>query len=561
MRKPANLIYGLDDRPSNGILGGLTLQYIAILSLSLIYPVLIGQAAGVSVLEQINLVSLSMIGTAIGTILQIRRAGPVGSGFLAIPNASSSFLPGSLIAAKLGGMPMVWGMILCASLLQMAIARFLRPLRLLLPTEVAGFIVLVLGVLLGGSGVHYALGEIGQPNLATHLSVAGGTLALIVLASVWGRGFIKLFAALIGIAIGYAVAAYAGLLDPASVRQMVETPWFQWPALGATGLSFSLDLALPIVITSAAVSLSAIGCLTTAQKINDADWRRQELGSISRGVLADGLGSFVTALLGGVALTASASGIALSSTSQATSRVIGYPVAAAFMLLALFPKAIVLVVIMPKAVIGAALLFLSCSFFINGLEIISSRLLDTRKSFTLGISFAAAVAAPQVAPFADIVPGWLSPVLLSPLFLAVSMVLILNPALRLGSRRTESLTLDGVAEPYESISDFVTKAGAAWGARRDVVQRAIDGLTEVVDLLGANLVRIDLGFNELQVDARISYQGERLLLPDTRPTDEDILDAEHGARMLAGYMIGRLANKVSSGERGGMAEIRMAFDH
>jgi hypothetical protein len=61
------------------------LQYVAVLSIALIYAVVVAEAAGQTLDQEINLVSLGMIGAACGGFLQARKSGPIGSGFLVIP--------------------------------------------------------------------------------------------------------------------------------------------------------------------------------------------------------------------------------------------------------------------------------------------------------------------------------------------------------------------------------------------------------------------------------------------------------------------------------------------
>ena len=101
-------------------------------------------------------------------------------------------------------------------------------------------------------------------------------------------------------------------------------------------------LFLPLLVGGAAATLSTIACITAAQKTNDADWRRQDLGSLSGGVLADGLGTIVAGLLGGIGQSASAASVGLGASTRATSRIVAYAV------LSLLPKFAMLVVLMPK---------------------------------------------------------------------------------------------------------------------------------------------------------------------------------------------------------------------
>ena len=535
------------------------------LSIPLLYAVVIATAAGASLDQEINLVSLGMIGSACGGLLQNKRRGPVGSGFLVIPGLSSVHMAGSLVALRLGGMPMVWGLIISIGLLQSVASRFLRVLRFLLPAELAGLSVLLTGVTLGRFGIPDIIGGVPSDPLFHQRIVLGCvTLAAMVACSVWGAR-LRLFSAAIGIIGGYAASLALGTAGSDMTQRLAGAPWFRVPRFGVTGLAFSPSLMLPLLVGGAAATLSTIACVTAVQKMNDADWRRQDLPSLAGGVLADGLGAILAALLGGVGQSASPAGVGLSASIQATSRTIAYAVALGFLLLSLFPKFAMLVVLMPQPVIGAALVFNSCALIINGIEIIASRLLDARKTFTLGLAFAAAVASPSIAAAAHGMPEWLVPITESPLFLGVAVALVLNPLLRIGIAQRERLTISADTQAHEVIERFVNECGAHWGARRDVIERAGHVLAEVIDAirhgdLADGDITLELGFNELRLRIRIAYVGPPLVITQVRPTREEIIAAD-GAMRLAGFLVARLASNATSQAIGNLAELRITIDH
>lgn len=224
-----------------------------------------------------------------------------------------------------------------------------------------------------------------------------------------------------------------------------------------------------------------------------------------------------------------------------------------------------LVVLMPQPVIGAALVFNSCALIINGIEIIASRLLDARKTFTLGIAFAAAVASPAIAAAAHGMPEWLVPITGSPLLLGVAVALVLNPVLRIGIARRERLTISAEVLAHEAIERFVNECGARWGARRDVIERAGHVLAEVIDAirdgeLAAGDITLELGFNELQLRIRIVYAGPPLVITQVRPTREQIIESD-GAMRLAGFLVAQLASNATSQAAGNLAELRITIDH
>jgi xanthine/uracil permease len=104
----------------------------------------------------------------------------------------------------------------------------------------------------------------------------------------------------------------------------------------------------------AGVVLKAIGDPTTCQKINDADWQRPDMVSVSRGLLADACGLAAAGLFGGMGQSASSSSIGLSNATGATSRYIGYAMGGVAITFAFIPKLAIVLVIMPKPVVGAA---------------------------------------------------------------------------------------------------------------------------------------------------------------------------------------------------------------
>ena len=220
----------------------------------------------------------------------------------------------------------------------------------------------------------------------------------------------------------------------------------------------------------------------------------------------------------------------------------------------------------PRPVLGAALIYLSCSLVMSGISIISSRLLDARKTFTLGIAFAFAVATPALARAGAILPEWMSPVVASPLLASALVALALNPVLRLGIRQQVEMSIPPGGFDHEAVARFVARAGAAWAARREVIQQAQAPIAECLDMLAyAELskgeTRLTLGFNELALDARITWHGHPLPLSTVRPTKEELLMDEDAPARLAGYMITRLASQVRSRHINGVAELHLVFDH
>ena len=82
---------------------------------------------------------------------------------------------------------------------------------------------------------------------------------------------------------------------------------------------------------------TTIGCILTAQKVNDPHWVRAERRSIEGGVLADGVASLAAGLLGALPVNTSNSAVGLTAATGITSRVVAWPTAAILVLLGCSP--------------------------------------------------------------------------------------------------------------------------------------------------------------------------------------------------------------------------------
>jgi xanthine permease XanP len=569
MRKPDNIVYGTEQVPPPGRLLALGVQQAVVASIFLISVVVIVRAAQLPVSDASNLISLTLIALSAATVLQIGRVGLVGSGLLVVPTAQSVYVPGCVIAARLGGLPMVAGVLLAAACLEVTLSRFIRTIRGVLPAELSGLIVLVTGLGVAQAGMDNVVGAMtsnGTDNWLRPLLLAIGTLSLMVAFSVWGRGQSRTLGAIIGLVGGYLAGVTFGLVDPGLWQALADAPLLHVPSFVPAWPTFSPQLLLPALLSGLAITLNSIGALTAAQRLNDADWRRQDLEGLARGLLADGLGTMLSAILGGAGVSASGSSVGLTATARATSRAIGYVAAAVFLVAAMLPKFAVLMIIAPRPVLGAALVFLSCSLLVSGVSIISSRLLDTRKTYCLGIAFAFAVATPALTRAGALLPVWMAPVVAAPLLASALVAIVLNPILRLGIRQQVVLEIPPAGLGHEELTSFVFRAGAAWGARREIIAQAQGPIADCLDTIADSQladgpVRLTLGFNELQLDARISWRGAALPLSKTRPTKQEMLTDSDASARMAGYLITRLASRVTSRAVDGSADVHLMFDH
>jgi NCS2 family nucleobase:cation symporter-2 len=283
-------------------------------------------------------------------------------------------------------------------------------------------------------------------------------------------------------------------------------------------------------------------------------------------VLANGLSNVLGGLVGAHGVSTYTSSVGLAAVTGVTSRLVGYAIGGIFVLLAFLPKASAVFLIMPRPVVGVVLLFTAAIIFVNGLQIITSRLLDARRTFVIGLSFMAAIAVDFYPGFFGKLPAGMLAIFGSSLVLGTLVALTLNLIFRLGVRKTELFTVEPTRLDLVAVEAFMEAQGAIWGARRDVIERASFNLTQSIETIADGCdpqgpLQITASFDEFNLDIRVSYDGMPLELPDKRPTNEEIMESEDGQRRLAGFMLRRYADRVVATHKSGRSTILFHFDH
>jgi NCS2 family nucleobase:cation symporter-2 len=570
-RKPTNLIYGVDDDPPLATTLLLGFQHIFILSIAFVFPVVIVSEIGGRPEDAQVLISMAMLATGLSTALQALNRGPIGSGYLCPLLNGPAFVPASLLAGKEGGLALIFGMTAVAGIFEALFSRVVGRMRKFFPPEVTGTVVLMVGVEVIPIAVPKFFGvDSTHPEVgALPFLVAVITLAVTAAFNVWGKGRMRLYSLLIGMVAGYAVSFAAGILTVENIRLILDSAYFQFPEIGKFGMSFSTALLVPFLVAAFSSALKTMGDLTTCQKINDADWKRIEMRSISRGMLACAVGNVASGLLGALGQSVSSSNIGLSIATGATSRRIGYAAGGILVLLAFFPKLAAIFVIMPTPVMGASLIFTVCFMVMAGIQIIMSRMIDARKTFVVGLSIIFGLSYDiNPALYAGVDPI-LKSFLSSSLAVATICAVVLNVLFRMGISRKLEFEIDPAVDTSEKIFQIMEKQGGAWGARREVIfnaTAAINELLEASPFLGlakeaGKNISVSVAFDEFSLDVRALYEGRPFEFPVSLPSLDTLEDAEATSLGFAAFTMSKYVDKMSFSSKNGKTELFMHFEH
>jgi len=566
MKRPQGLIYALEETPPPLLTALTGVQHVGLIAINLVYPLLVFRLGGMPPSVIAELLAMGMVVLAIATFLQARRVGALGSGFMCPATFTATYLGPSLLAVKTGGLSLLFGMTLFAGLLEAALAGFLHRLRAIFPTEVSGLVIFMIGVTAGIAGLRSMLGGQAQTVLHEEWWVAGFTLCAMIAFNVWGKGIARMLCALIGLVAGYVMAATLGLLSTAQLSTVLDAAWIALPRFANSTWSFDVGLVAAFAIVSIAAAMKAVGTIAVCQRMNDADWVRPDMRNATRGVLADGTGTAIAGAMGAVGISTATPSVGLASATGVASRRVAYAVGGIFLLLGFMPKITALLAIMPRSVMVAALMFSVCFIIINGLQVMALRLLDVRRTLVIGLAIVAGVAIEAFPVIAETAPNALLPVVGSALVFSTMIALVLNLLFRLGVRKTVWLAIERTAIDTRAVEDFLHAQGATWGARPEVITRAIFGVNQLIEAVAENCWRngplvLQASFDEFNLDLRLAYEGEALEFPDRRPTDQEIIETEEGGRRLAGFMLRHNADRIRSEVKEGRAQVLFHFDH
>ncbi len=574
MRKPDNISYWLDDKPPLQIALILAIQQMSFLAVYLVVSPLFARTLQLTHEQSLQMISSTLLASAIGVLLQTLRRWGVGSGFFCPLQATSSTFGALAMAKMIGGVESIFGAMTIIGVSQMGFGYVFSRLRSIFSIQIAGISVMLIGLGLGHNGLKLIMQpRPDQDPTGADAIICFLTLGTMIACNVWSSGYLRLFSAFIGLAVGIGASLW---LDPISDQDWIlfnETPLFFIPQPMHIGWSLNLHNFLPLIVTGLFLALHGFGAIIAAQRFNDADWKRPDMPLVRQGVVAEGLTNVINSFLNGIPITSSGGAVSLAAATGCTSRYLAYWLAGIMCLLAFMPKAIIFWEMLPESVMGSAMIFLACFTAMAGLQIVASRLLDNRKILTIGIGLLLGIS---YEPLRDLIlkftPDSLEPLLFSGVAFGVMAAVLLSTVFRIGDHTRRRRTFDALHSSINEVAEFLERQGKSWGARSDIVRRAEFATWQAFEILtehelvdatenAANTVEMETIFTEFSFTVILRYHGISVPLAMHPPSHEELLENENAVLQMAGYMLRRLADRVDIHVNNlGECEMRLVFN-
>ena len=385
-----NVRYQADERPPGPLAFGLGLQ-LAILTIAgvVLTPAIVIRAAGGSEGFLSWAVFAAVAVSGITTVVQAVRVGRIGAGYVLMMGTSGAFIAVCITAIADGGPAMLATLVVISSLFQFALSTRLSLLRQILTPAVAGTVIMLIPVTVMPI-IFDMLKEVpeGAPMESAAVS-ALATLVVIAAIALKAKGTLRLWAPVIGVAVGSAVAGYYGLYETGLV---VEAAWIGFPQGEWPGL----DLEFGPVFWSllpAFVFVTLVGAIETvgdAIAIQHVSWRRPravDFRAVQGAVAADGMGNLLSGLAGTVPNTTYSTSVSVTELTGVGARRVGIAVGAIFVALAFLPKALAVVLAIPGPVAAAYVTVLMAMLFVVGMRVVIQNGIDYRNGLVAGLAF------------------------------------------------------------------------------------------------------------------------------------------------------------------------------
>ena len=418
MEKSKELIYGLNDRPPLRETLFAALQHLLAIFVAIITPPLIISSALKFDLETTGfLVSMSLFVSGLATFIQCKKIGPVGAGLLCIQGTSFSFISPIIGAGMLGmvngkmnvemGLSYIFGGCMLAAVVEMVVSRLLPYTRKVITPLVSGIVVSLIGMCLIKAGINSCGGGQSAIDAGTFGSLQNLGLALLVLVSIifFNRSnnrFFRMASIVLGLLIGCIVAYALGMID---FSRLNGAGSLNIPVPLKYGVRFDAGTIIGLGLIYLVTAVEAFGDITansliSGQPVEGPVFLKRAQG----GILADGFNSFLAAVFNSFPNSIFAQNNGMIQLTGVASRYVGYFIAAALVILGLFPVVGQLFSLIPDAVLGGATLLMFGTVAAAGIRIIASTEITRKAVLVMAISFAMGLSVELVPGILDKMP-------------------------------------------------------------------------------------------------------------------------------------------------------------
>ena len=404
----------------------LGLQHVVAAVVGIITPaILVANVCGLAETEKTLLIQMSLIMTALATLIQLFPIGKwFGSGLPVIMGISFAYVPTLQAIGGQFGLPTIFGAQIIGGAVAILFGIFSKQIRRLFPPLVTGTVIFTIGLSLYPTAVRYMAGGAGSDTFGSPKNwlVAIITFATVVFLTQFTKGTLRLGSILFGMIVGYVLSLFLGMV---SFDSVASAGWFAVAAPFHFGIAFNASASASLAIMYVVNCVQTIGDFTSTTKGGLDRLPTDE--EIRGGIIAQGASSLVGAVFGGLPTASYSQNVGIVTVNRVVNKFV-FTIAAVILAVAGFvPKFAALLTTIPQCVIGGATISVFATITMTGMGMITEGGFDTRSKTVVGLSVAMGVGVTQVSGCLAGFPSWVPTVLgSSSVVMSTLMAILLN---------------------------------------------------------------------------------------------------------------------------------------
>ena len=423
----SGILYKIDDKPPIHISILLAFQHImAAFGGIVAVPLIVGYALKLPGADIAFLVSAAIFAAGIATFIQARGIGPVGARLPCVMGTDFTFVGPSIAVGSALGLPGIFGATILGSFIEIFLSQFIKPLRKFFPPIVTGTVVMLIGLTLLPVAIDWSAGGYGAADYGSirNVSIAFSVMLVITLLNRYGKGLISSASVIIGLVFGYIICFPLGMLDFSTIT---NASWIAFPTPFKYGITFKFTAFVAFIIAYLVTTVETVGCLMAVGEASGKDLTSED---ISKGILADGVGSLIAGVFNAGPNTSFSQNVGLIPLTRVASKSVVAIAGILLMVLGIFPKFGALVAIMPNPVLGGAGIIMFGMVVSAGIKTIQRVELNNRNMLILAISLGIGIGVTVRPDFLSSMPAAVQSFFSSVISAGTVIALLLNVILK-----------------------------------------------------------------------------------------------------------------------------------
>lgn len=352
-------------------------------------------------------------------------------------------------------------MVLVSAPFQILFSYLIRFMRHILTPTVGGVIIMLAVVGLLKDALLTWTGTGHQTGLVALLDIGTGALTIFIMLGVewFGGKRLRPWGLPLGIIAGSLVTALAGfpVIEGLADAAWVGLPQGDWP--GVVFPVCDLEhwvLGLTFVLAVFATSIKYTGDAMILQQVTDPHRKKVDYDALQGGLYSNSVGMILAGAVGGMPSSSHSANIPLMAMTGVATRRVAAVSALLLACVALSPKALLLLVNIPKPVIGGVGMVLVAHLFSSGLQLLVTEI-NHRNGLIAGLSLCVGIIAERGDFFPDAFPYYLDPLMKNGVALGGLLAVLLSLATLFGTHRGIVLS---VTPTMENLPNFKQKLDA-----------------------------------------------------------------------------------------------------